>query len=62
MITTGRLVMYQANGRPPGICHAGLYIVVHGMAVAVGRLPEKPYHRIASSRAMRWAPRMIAFC
>src|SRR5688500_8479532 len=32
------------------------------MPDAVGRLLEKPYQRLASSRAIRWAPRSIAFC
>jgi hypothetical protein len=57
MTIIGRLLVYQANGRPPGVCHAGLYIVVQGIAAAVGRLLEKPYQRMASSRAIRWAPR-----
>jgi hypothetical protein len=61
IITIGLLLVYQANGRPPGICQAGLYIVVNGAAAAVGRLLEKPYHFIAAKRAIRCSPRWTAF-
>jgi hypothetical protein len=36
-------------------------MVVNGIPEAVGRAPEKPYHRMASKRAMRWWLRAIDF-
>lgn len=44
---------FQPNGRPALAVQAGLYILDQGVALAVGRLFEKPYHLRAAIRCWR---------
>ena len=53
--------MYQAKGRPPGICQAGLYIAENGVGDAVGREFDMPYQASEASRNCRCCPRVCAF-